>query len=62
MRGRSAVSLGVAWLDLTNFEHYAWFSLASAVAAGPGHAACSPGRPTNQGPSLGRGVGTALRA
>jgi len=31
-----AVSVGVAWLDLTSFEEYVWFSFASARgAAGP---------------------------
>jgi DNA-binding NarL/FixJ family response regulator len=28
-----AVSVGVAWLDLTSFEQYAWFSFVGAVAA-----------------------------
>jgi len=28
-----AVSVGVAWLDLTNFEQYVWFSFVGAVAA-----------------------------
>jgi hypothetical protein len=28
-----AVSVGVAWLDLTSFEQYVWFSFIGAVAA-----------------------------
>jgi len=28
-----AVSVGVAWLDLTSFEQYVWFSFVGAVAA-----------------------------
>jgi hypothetical protein len=28
-----AVSVGVAWLDLTSFEQYAWLSFVGAVAA-----------------------------
>jgi hypothetical protein len=28
-----AVSVGVAWLDLTSFEEYVWFSFVGAVAA-----------------------------
>jgi hypothetical protein len=27
------VSVGVAWLDLTSFEQYVWFSFVGAVAA-----------------------------
>jgi hypothetical protein len=35
-----AVSVGVAWLDLTSFEQYVWFSFVGAVAA---MVRCPPG-------------------
>jgi hypothetical protein len=33
--GRAAVAVSVvgAWLDLTGFEHYVWFSVVGALAA-----------------------------
>src|SRR5215216_4769896 len=39
-----AVSLGVAWLDLTSFEHYVWFSFASARGASGPRPRGAPGR------------------
>src|ERR1039457_6030137 len=32
-RAAFAVSVGLAWLDLTSFEQYVWFSFVGAVAA-----------------------------
>ncbi len=47
------VSAGVAWLDLTSFERYVWFSLVGPVEAGSvvrrGHRRTSPSRPEDGG-------------
>jgi len=38
LRGAAfAVSVGVAWVDLTSFEQYVWFSFVGAVAALPSY-------------------------
>jgi len=36
----SASSVGVAWLDLTSFEQYVWFSFVGAVAATVAEGVC----------------------
>ena len=56
-----AVSVGVAWLDLSSFEQYVWFSFVGAVAAtvavyligGVGRSCATPVRLTLAGVALG---------
>jgi len=56
-----AVCVGVAWLDLTSFEQYAWFSFVGTVAAtvavyligGAGRGGATPVRLTLAGVALG---------